>query len=114
MCGALDPGTCYGGGGGEVGPRLRQTFFALAQEEAQRYAGTIHLFWRGWILMLFTQEGMRSGPCVRPSTPTARAGHVTALDAQLPVDVTVRCGVHTGPLACPACPRCPGARPGAR
>ena len=57
VCGALDPVDALTVGvWGEVGAQLRQTFFTLAQEEGQRYAGTLTFFGADAIVMLFAQE----------------------------------------------------------
>ena len=104
VCGALDPvdGLTVGVGG-EVGPRLRQMFFTLAQEEGQRYAGTLTFFGADAILMLFTQEA-HAQRAVRAALALQQRvqGQATALGTRLPPDITVRVGVHTGPLAMPS------------
>jgi class 3 adenylate cyclase len=82
--------------------RLRQTFFALAQAEAQRAAGTCAFFGADGIVLRCTQEAHAPR-----AVHAALALHqrlqdaVTALELPLPLAVTVRCGVHTGPLAVP-------------
>jgi class 3 adenylate cyclase len=103
VCGALDPADVLTGGlGGEVGLRLRQTFFTLAQEEGQRYAGAFTFFGADAILMLFTQEDhARRAVWAAFALQTRVQDQASALDVQLPVDITVRAGVHTGPLATP-------------
>jgi DNA-binding winged helix-turn-helix (wHTH) protein len=104
VCGALDPvNVLTVGVGSEVGPWLRQTFFTLAQEEGQRYAGTITFFGADAILMLFTQEGhAQRAVWAALALQTRIQDQAMALDAELPLEITVRVGVHTGPLATPS------------
>ena len=104
VCGALDPvDVLTVGVGGEVGPRLRQTFFTLAQEEGQQYAGTLTFFGADAILMLFAQEA-HAQRAVRAALALRQRVQDQApiLDARLPTAITVRTGVHTGPLAAPS------------
>ena len=90
------------GVGAAVGLQLRQTFFALAQAEAQRAGGTYAFFGADGIVLRCTQEGHAPR-----AVQAALALHqrlqdaVTALEAPRPLEATVRCGVHTGPLAVP-------------
>lgn len=104
VCGTFDLGDVWTVDVGcAVVPRLRQTFFALAQEEAQQYAGTFTFFGADGVLMLFTQEA-HAQRAVRAALALHQRvqEQVTALDARLPVDVTVRFGMHTGPMAMPS------------
>jgi DNA-binding winged helix-turn-helix (wHTH) protein/class 3 adenylate cyclase len=103
VCGALDQGDMrMVGVEYESVQRLRQTFFALAQAEAQRAAGTCTFFGADGIVLRCTQEGHAPR-----AVQAALALHqrlqdaVTALEAPRPLEATVRCGVHTGPLAVP-------------
>jgi class 3 adenylate cyclase len=103
VCGALDPvDELTVGVWGEVGPRLRQTFFALAAEEVKRHAGILMFFGADAILMLFAQEA-HAQRAVRAAFALQRRvqDQASALDARLPTDISVRVGVHTGPLAMP-------------
>jgi class 3 adenylate cyclase len=104
VCGTLDPvDVLTVGVGGEVGPRLRQTFFTLAQEEAQRYAGTLTFFGADAILMLFAQEAHAQRAVWAALALQQRVrGQAPTLGARLPTDITVRVGVHSGPLAMPS------------
>lgn len=87
----------------DIIPYLRQTFFAFAQEEAQQQGGTFRYFGTHGFLMVF---GL-------PATPENHAQQAVlaglqlqerlyqgclALDTTLPVDVSVRMGLHTGPV----------------
>lgn len=90
------------GGWGELGPRLRQRFVTLAQEEGQRYAGTLIFFGADAIVMLFAQEGHAQravGAALALQQRVQDQAH--AVDVQLPAAITARVGVHTGPLAMP-------------
>jgi len=103
VCGTVDQGDVRTAGvGSEVVVRLRLTFFALAQEEAQRAAGAFTFFGADGIVLRCTQEAhapraVQAALALQQRLQDA----VTALDTLLPIDVTVRCGVHTGPLAVP-------------
>jgi class 3 adenylate cyclase len=82
--------------------RLRQTFFALAWDEAQRSAGTCTFFGADGIVWRFTEEAhAQRAVCAALRLQRGVQASATALNAHLPIDVTVRCGVHTGPLAVP-------------
>jgi DNA-binding winged helix-turn-helix (wHTH) protein len=103
VCGALEPVDVLSVAvWGEVGLHLRQTFFALAAEEAERQAGTLTCFGADAVLMLFAQEA-HAQRAVRAALALQRRvqDQASALDAQLPTDISVRVGVHTGPLAMP-------------
>jgi len=103
VCGTLDQGDLRTAGVGyEEALRLRLTFFALAQEEAQQSGGTFTFFGAEGIVLQFTQEAHapRAVQAALALHQRVQAYAIT-LDAQLPIDVTVRCGVHTGPLAVP-------------
>ena len=87
--------------GFQVTQGLRRSFFALAQEEAERHKGTFKFFGADGFLILF-------------GLPVAHADHVrqsvlaglriqerlhescAALDGQPPVEAMVQMGVHTG------------------
>jgi DNA-binding winged helix-turn-helix (wHTH) protein len=103
VCGTVDQGDVRTAGvGSEVVVRLRLTFFALAQEEAQRAAGTFAFFGADGIVLRCTQEAhapraVHAALALQQRMQDA----VTALETPLPIDITVRCGVHTGPLAVP-------------
>lgn len=102
VCGTFDLGDVWTVDVGcAVVPRLRQMFFALAQEEGQRYAGTLTFFGADGIFMLFTQEA-HAQRAVRAALALHQRmqDQATALDARLPV--AVRMGVHTGPMAIPS------------
>ena len=91
------------GVGYEVVLRLRQTFFTLAQEEGAQSGGTCTFFGADGIMLRCTQEAhapraVQAALALQQRMQDA----VTALDTPLPIDVTVRCGVHTGPLAVPS------------
>jgi len=109
VCGTLDQQDGHTAGGGAEGvQRLRQTFFALAQEEAQRSAGTCTFFGADGIVLRFTQ-GAHTQRAVCAALRLQRRVQASArtLDTQFPIDVTMRCGVHTGPLAMPTWPDIP-------
>jgi class 3 adenylate cyclase len=103
VCGTLDQGGVRLVGVEYEGmQQLRQTFFALAQVEAQRSTGTFTFFGADGIVLRFTQEAhapraVQAALALQQRLQDA----VTALETPLPLDVTVRCGVHTGPLAVP-------------
>jgi class 3 adenylate cyclase len=109
VCGALDPvDVLTVAVWGEVGPRLRQTFFALAAEEVERNAGTLTCFGADAVLMLFAQEA-HAQRAVRAALALQRRvqDQAHALDPRLPTDISVRVGVHTGPLAMPSLTEAP-------
>jgi DNA-binding winged helix-turn-helix (wHTH) protein len=102
LCGTLENLEALVSGLGFQGTQdLRRTFFALAQEEAERHEGTFKFFGADGFLVLF-------------GLPVAHADHVrqsvlaglriqerlyescAVLDGQPPVEATVRMGVHTG------------------
>lgn len=103
VCAALDPADVPTvEGWGELGPRLRQRFVTLAQEEGQRYAGIFTFFGADAVLMLFAQEGHAQravGAALALQRHVQDQAH--AVDVQLPAAITVRVGVHTGPLVIP-------------
>jgi DNA-binding winged helix-turn-helix (wHTH) protein len=104
VCGTLDPVDVRTVGvWGAVVPQLRQTFFALAQEEGQRAAGTLTYFGADGLLMLFAQEA-HAQRAVRAALALQQRvqDRASALDARLPIDLAIRFGVHTGPLAMPS------------
>ena len=109
VCGTLDPGDVHPVGGGyEAVQRLRQTFFALVQEEAQRSAGTCTFFGADGIVLRFTQEAHpQRAVCAALRLQRRVQAYARTFDAQLPIDVTMRCGVHTGPLAMTTLPEIP-------
>jgi DNA-binding winged helix-turn-helix (wHTH) protein/class 3 adenylate cyclase len=109
MCGTLDHGEGHMAGGGcEAMQRLRQTFFALAQAEAQRSAGKFTFFGADGVVLRFTQEThAQRAVCAALRLQRRVQAYVTGLDTQIPVTATVRCGVHTGPLALPTVPEVP-------
>jgi class 3 adenylate cyclase len=88
--------------------QLRLTFFALAQEEAEQAGGTCLFFGVDGVVLQCTQEAhaLRAVHAARALQRRLREA-VTALDTPLPLPVTVRCGVHTGPLAVPRLPEVP-------
>ena len=88
--------------------RLRQTFFALAQAEAQRSPGSFTFFGADGVVLRFTQEThAQRAVCAALRLQRRVQAYVTGLDTQIPVTATVRCGVHTGPLALPTVPEVP-------
>jgi len=93
---------------GAVVQRLRQTFFTLAQEEGQQEAGTLTFFGAEGILMRFAQEA-HAQRAVRAALGLQRRmqDQAIALGAGCPVDVTVRLGMHTGPMPLPTLPEVP-------
>ncbi|MGE3537848.1 MAG: winged helix-turn-helix domain-containing protein [Candidatus Tectimicrobiota bacterium] len=105
LCGmlALGEGVPHGVGVDEM-QRLRQTFFALAWDEAQRHDGLHKFFGTDGVLMLF---GLPRAPAdhapraVRAALGLHHRLHAwcTARLAVPPDAVTVRIGVHTGPMA---------------
>ena len=103
VCGTLDHGDVRTAGVEYAGiQRLRQTFFALAWDEAQRSAGTCTFFGADGIVWRFTEEAhAQRAVCAALRLQRGVQASATALNAHLPIDVTVRCGVHTGPLAVP-------------
>jgi DNA-binding winged helix-turn-helix (wHTH) protein/class 3 adenylate cyclase len=109
VCGTLDQGDVHRASGGyEAVQRLRQTFFALAQEEAQRSAGACTFFGADGIVLRFTQEAhTQRAVCAALRLQRRVQAYTRTLDAQLPVDVTMRYGVHTGPLALATVPEIP-------
>ena len=103
VCGSWDEGELgTGGEGEEPRQRLRQTFFARAQEEVQRYAGSLSFFGADGILMLFTQEA-HAKRAVRAALGLQHRMQdaVLARDAQRASAGTVRYGIHTGPVVVP-------------
>ncbi len=84
--------------------RLRQTFFALAQDELQRYGGTLRFFGADGILGLFGAPVVHADHARR--AVLAALGLRQRLDDQLAHfgaqhggETTVRMGLHTGPVA---------------
>jgi DNA-binding winged helix-turn-helix (wHTH) protein/class 3 adenylate cyclase len=105
LCGTLEIGEDVTNGVGVDGlQRLRQTFFTLAHDEAQRYDGLRKFFGTDGVLMLF---GLPRSPADHaPRAVRAALGLQQRLRAWCtahtpvpPGDVTVRIGVHTGPMA---------------
>ena len=85
--------------------RLRQAFFAQAQDQAQRYAGTLQFFGADGILILF------GAPVVCEAH--ARQAILAALElqrrlgeqhAEPTAKLAVRMGLHTGPVAIDSIP----------
>jgi class 3 adenylate cyclase len=105
LCGTLDTAEVLTHGVGvDVMQRLRQTFFALAREEANRYDGTLKFFGTDGVLMLFGLPRAHGDHAQRAVRAALGLQHrlcerCTALDTSQPGDVTVRIGVHTGPMA---------------
>ena len=88
--------------------RLRLTFFALAQAEAEQAGGTCIFFGVDGVVLRCTQEAhaLRAVRAARALQRRLQEA-VTALNTPLPLPVTVRCGVHTGPLTVPRLPEVP-------
>lgn len=105
LCGTLETVDVLTQGlGVEVMQRLRQTFFALAHEEAKRYDGTLKFFGADGILMLFGMprsqaDHAQRAVCAARGLQQRLHERCTALEIAQPGDVTVRIDVHTGPMA---------------
>jgi DNA-binding winged helix-turn-helix (wHTH) protein len=104
LCGTLEnleaPRDCLGF---EVTQGLRRTFFTLAQEEAERYDGAFKFWGADGFLMLFGLPAVHEDHARRAVLAGLRLQErlqesCGALKTQPLVDITVRMGLHTGPI----------------
>lgn len=85
--------------------RLRQAFFARAQDQAQRYAGTLQFFGADGILILFgapiacTDHAQQALLAARELQRCLREQHTGPM-----AHLAVRMGLHTGPVAVDSIP----------
>ena len=87
----------------EVMQSIRQTFFAHAQEEVQRYGGTFSFFGADGMLLLFGLPVPLNDHALRAVSAAFHLkqclhDYCTALSTQQPVNLMVRIGLHTGPM----------------
>jgi DNA-binding winged helix-turn-helix (wHTH) protein/class 3 adenylate cyclase len=101
LCGTLDPLEMPSGVDMLVSQRLRRTFFALVQREAQRHGGVFKFFGPDGFLMLVGQPVAHPDHARRAILAGLRLQkslheNCAALDIHPPGNVTVRMGLHTG------------------
>lgn len=89
--------------------RLRQAFFALAQDQAQRYAGTLQFFGADGILVLFgapiaCEDHARRAVLSAREIQQRLGEHQADSVARQTLQQSVRMGLHTGPVAIDSMP----------
>lgn len=102
LCGALShPEALISCFGFESTYRLRQTFFALAKAQAQRYEGMFKLYGSDGFLLFFGLQVAHDDDVRRAVKAGLRIQEglqecCDALDPQSPVEATVQMGLHAG------------------
>ncbi len=89
--------------------RIRQAFFALAQQEVQRHKGTLQFYGADGILVLFGMPVVcedHASRAVLAATGLQRRlrERLVEIDVQQAVELSVRMGLHTGPVAVDSIP----------
>ncbi len=103
VCGTLDHASALTEQVGfDVVHRLRQMFFTLAQQEVQRYEGSLQFFGADSVLMLFGTPAAadHTHRAVRAALDLQQRFQEYCGDAEMSLRdaATIRMGVHTGPV----------------
>ncbi|ETW98402.1 MAG: hypothetical protein ETSY1_18925 [Candidatus Entotheonella factor] len=103
VCGTLDQASALTEQVGfDVVHRLRQMFFTLAEQEVQRYGGSLQFFGADSVLMLFGASAAadHTHRAVRAALDLQQRFQQYCSNAEMSLRdaATVRMGVHTGPV----------------